>query len=1190
MSVKNWIESALNSHVSLCPQCLSKGLDSSPKFLVQWRDSHFVVCSFLNGKLKQCTLSLKDLEVCKYTHCWLLSRLYGKLFPLKLPLHIGNIFNIIANEDPSWLYYSDVSYHFHLSQLPVSVLALAVKSCSRLVSEPILRKKALYISKIIDHFNSERNRYILTSRDNSSATPRDYLCSFVDRMEDLYGQDVAALLRESPFIINPQVNWKFLCSDKLSWFNEALEELVWRLNSLSMQSILTYIKKIPAHRRPPYNLKSQHKTLNSLADHILRRVSYLFSLQTVPICKQVLALDPHLLFEEEPSREVLVNKIVAYEYGTEILFCLSTSRLSKNDQQKLNRRVQRDAIIRSAKEDLKNYEAAWPTQVSQSHIFECLNAYREGTIWKNPPICAVCGQGSLGVKVIHFGENMSPPFSLEILRINDQFIIENCILKCNSAEFIFGSCIFDGLMLDKAGVSHCTLADSSLHCCPECYASLQRNKIPRMALANKLYCGVLPLQFQDLTWVEEMVCAIYQNTAHITRLYGSSDATNPTVLHGNTCAHDMNLVSTASILPRTPADINGMLSVVFVGAGKLESKSLKNLFKIRKNKVWDFLLWLKDHNSLYAMIPLDLHALSLYPDDGLLPGIEDRVIQDREISAEAVFLEETAGFSEHPAELFRTSSLENDALLNPDEDHNDNILIERTGVADPESDRLSGRSFTASALRNLAGSIGTEQMDTVSDQPDLAIHHSTAPVSEYNNPNLMPGMFPTLFPFGIGGFEDKSRPTALSFKEQAQYYFNISDRAFRYHFSYIFVAFNMLQRRMAHLHTYFTVKNSNFDSIARKLVAVSPDILNDLAKQLEQEKRFSDLTSEQMNALELLKKVNTISARIPGSQASKIFVRNEIRNYFGFFSLPHLFFTFNSSAAHSPIFQVIFGDKTIDLSNRFPNTVSGRERALRLAKDPVAAADFFEFSLTSLFKFLLGWDYSTSSSTEHGGILGKIRAFYGISELTERGSFHGHFLLWLVGGINPTELHACLTDDTQYQKKFFDYFESIIHHHLPEIEVDVPPNYEPRVERPPIPPSPTVLLQSENSAIDILNEWESVFLTEIKKCGEVLQRHICRSVCHKYGNEGKCRFLFPHEIVEASYFDPKTNSVFLLCRDGSVNYFNPYILIFCRHNHDLKCILSGKSAKAAMFYITDYITKMDCKTYEMLSLLSRVVS
>jgi hypothetical protein len=1207
MTVKDWIESALKSHASACHGCLSKGLSFGIRFSVQWRGSYFVVCSFLNGKLNQCTVSLEDLESHYYTHCWLLSRLRGKCSSLNsrvlstapsLPLENANVFNIIANKDPTWLCYSNASYRLRLSQLSVSILADAVKSCSLPSSQVIPRKKEMYISKIVDHFISERNRYILTSRAKFSSTPRDNVCSFVDRMEHLYGQNVAALLREPPFAISSQLNRGSFPFDELSyqpelWFNETVDELIRKLNSFTIESIVSHIKKIPVHRRPTYSTTSRRKTLNSLVDHVLRRVSYLFSLKIAQVCELILALDPRLAFEEEPSRDVMINKAVGYEYGPEIYLCLSSPSLSINDRRKFKRRQEKDATIQCANEKVDAYEAAWPTQVSQAHIFECLNAYREGTVWKEPPICAICGQTSSGVKVVFFGGNASvpPPFSLDILQITDKFIIENCIVKCNSAEFVFGSNIFDGLMLDKAGISKSTLTEGSLNCCPECHASMRRNKIPRMALANNLYRGVLPAQFEDLTWVEEMVCAIYRNTAHITRLYGSSDPANPTVLHGNTCAHDMNLVSTASVLPRTPADINGMLSVVFVGAGKFEKKSLQKMFRIRKHKVWEFLLWLRSHNRLYATISLDLHAMNLYPDDGFLPGIEDRIIQDNEISAETIFLEETAGFLEHPAELFRsaTSNLDNDTSIAPGEDREDAIFIERTGVVDPESVRLSGRSFTTSALRNLAGSLGTGQMGNDSDQPDLAIHHGAAAVSEYNNPDLMPGMFPTLFPFGIGGFEDKSRPTALSFKEQAQYYFNISDRAFRYHFSYIFVALNMLQRRLAHLHTYFTVKKNNFDSIARKLVAVSPDILNDLAKHLEQEKQLSDLSTGQKDALELLKKVNTISARIPGSQASKIFIRNEIRSYFGFFALPHLFFTFNTSAAHSPIFQVMFGDKTIDLSSRFPKTVPGQERALRLAKDPVAAADFFEFSVTCLFKFLLGWDYSTSSSTEHGGILGKIRAFYGTSEFTERGSLHGHFLIWLVGGLNPTDLHARLADNTRYQKQFFDYFESIIYHHLPEIEVDLPPTYEPRVERPPVAPSPSAT-QSENPAIEILKEWNSVFCTEVKKCGEVLQRHVCRPVCHKYGNEGKCRFLFPHEIVEASYFDPETNSVFLLCRDGSVNYFNPYILIFCRHNHDLKCILSGKSAKAAMFYITDYITKMDCKTYEMLSLLSRVVS
>ncbi|KAG2041054.1 hypothetical protein BDR03DRAFT_816075, partial [Suillus americanus] len=70
-----------------------------------------------------------------------------------------------------------------------------------------------------------------------------------------------------------------------------------------------------------------------------------------------------------------------------------------------------------------------------------------------------------------------------------------------------------------------------------------------------------------------------------------------------------------------------------------------------------------------------------------------------------------------------------------------------------------------------------------------------------------------------------------------------------------------------------------------------------------------------------------------------------------------------------------------------------------------------------------------------------------------------------------------------------------------------------------------------------------------------------------------------------SYYDADTKSVVLKCRDGTMNYFNLYVLVYCRHNHDLKCNLSGKAAKAAMFCITDYITKMELKTYEMMSLL-----
>ncbi|KAH7903416.1 hypothetical protein BJ138DRAFT_987617, partial [Hygrophoropsis aurantiaca] len=106
-------------------------------------------------------------------------------------------------------------------------------------------------------------------------------------------------------------------------------------------------------------------------------------------------------------------------------------------------------------------------------------------------------------------------------------------------------------MLDKAGIAFTENQSTTINICSDCAQSLSKAKIPHFALANKLYRGLIPDRFSDLTWVEEMVCSIYRNTAQVTRLYQSSDPSQPRVLHGNTCAHEMNIVSTATVLPRT---------------------------------------------------------------------------------------------------------------------------------------------------------------------------------------------------------------------------------------------------------------------------------------------------------------------------------------------------------------------------------------------------------------------------------------------------------------------------------------------------------------------------------------------------------------------------------------------------------------------------------------------------------------
>jgi len=110
--------------------------------------------------------------------------------------------------------------------------------------------------------------------------------------------------------------------------------------------------------------------------------------------------------------------------------------------------------------------------------------------------------------------------------------------------------------------------------------------------------------------------------------------------------------------------------------------------------------------------------------------------------------------------------------------------------------------------------------------------------------------------------------------------------------------------------------------MAKHFVALIPDTLNSLADHLEHEKQMVNLEPAQKNALDLMQQVNIVSAHIPGSEASKIQTHNKIRSYYGLFGLPHIYITLNPCAAHSPIFQVIFGEKSVDLSLCYPSIVN----------------------------------------------------------------------------------------------------------------------------------------------------------------------------------------------------------------------------------------------------------------------------
>jgi hypothetical protein len=456
------------------------------------------------------------------------------------------------------------------------------------------------------------------------------------------------------------------------------------------------------------------------------------------------------------SRAVAFRAILAHEFGPHIINRLAEPILSRSEAGKKKCVEQKQQALSLAMDVRTAREQQWPLVVQPKIVLERLHAYLDGSMWSDPSVCAVCSQFESDGVDVSLSADLSG-LNLELLHLTDEYLIQKCVVQGMSSCFTFGSDIIDGLILDAAGVLHQDSIPVGFHICSHCQSALTHNRIPSLALANGLYCGCLPDQFRDLTWVEEKVCAIYCITAHVTHLFQLTDPSQPKVFHGNMCAHDMNVMSTAIVLPRTPSNINGFISVVFIGLDKFNPKRMGSLFRVHKQKIWVFLIWLKSHNCLYADIPLDSSIMNLYPIDGVLPGLHSRVVEDHELNTEFIFNTETAGFAPHPANLLSQT----DAPSAPDTDIVS--MVEKMGVSDPESVNLSGRQFTASALCNLMPN------SNASPCPDLVLHHSDNAIPEYNNTRLFPGMYPTLYPYRVGGFEDNSCHSTLAFEYQAKY-------------------------------------------------------------------------------------------------------------------------------------------------------------------------------------------------------------------------------------------------------------------------------------------------------------------------------------------------------------------------------------------------------------------------------------
>jgi len=178
----------------------------------------------------------------------------------------------------------------------------------------------------------------------------------------------------------------------------------------------------------------------------------------------------------------------------------------------------------------------------------------------------------------------------------------------------------------------------------------------------------------------------------------------------------------------------------------------------------------------------------------------------------------------------------------------------------------------------------------------ITIPHGESPISEINNPGHLINAYPTLFPYGIGGIQDPRRKIALSYREHVKYLLSLNSDRFRTHRSFIFVAFNIMQRAEARQRINLLVNQKDYQQFSNEISSLTLQDFDDAVKTVS-----TDPNAKYNSIIhKLIAKVQSASANVQGTRAALKHRRNDIRAYMIYFGMPAFFITINPPDIHSP--------------------------------------------------------------------------------------------------------------------------------------------------------------------------------------------------------------------------------------------------------------------------------------------------
>lgn len=162
--------------------------------------------------------------------------------------------------------------------------------------------------------------------------------------------------------------------------------------------------------------------------------------------------------------------------------------------------------------------------------------------------------------------------------------------------------LIDGMLLEHTAVESDEL-QITVTICRHCMDELRHasDKPPRLSLANGLWIGNQPWVLQQLTFPEQLLIAHLYPHVYVFKLFpkrsgGTRDLSSlQNAMRGNVTTFDQNMADIAGmvegdLMPRRPTILASLITITFVGVGRLPKNWICTTFRVRCNAVRDALV------------------------------------------------------------------------------------------------------------------------------------------------------------------------------------------------------------------------------------------------------------------------------------------------------------------------------------------------------------------------------------------------------------------------------------------------------------------------------------------------------------------------------------------------------------------------------------------------------------------------